>query len=126
MKRIAIFAALAAAVAAQTPGVRTIMDRVGRNQAQAVEQRKYNFKLLAAEQYRGRGVYRIGFEPKPHQEFDKAAWKGEVEAACVRQARPTTSSQSPRRYRTFWKLPGRRTTLLRSACPAPPSCPNST
>jgi len=33
MKRIAIFAALAAAAAAQTPGVRTIMDRVGRYRA---------------------------------------------------------------------------------------------
>ncbi len=182
MKLIAILAALAAAGAAQTPDVQTIMDRVGRNQAQAVEQRKeftfhqkqlfrlnrgngkvareehreyevapgahgvgkelvhfegkyeykskyipydrpgykykgmdvdgeliqglsedmtddkksrdgigadlfplttdeqskYNFKLLAAEQYRGRDVYRISFEPKPHQEFDDAAWKGEA------------------------------------------------
>ncbi len=42
------------------------------------EQRKYNFKLLAAEQYRSRDVYRISFEPKPHQEFDEAAWKGEA------------------------------------------------
>src|ERR1035438_3724524 len=40
MKRIAIFAALAAAAAAQTPDVGTIMDRVGRNQAQAVAQRQ--------------------------------------------------------------------------------------
>ena len=179
MTRIAIFAALAAAAAAQTPDVETIMEHVGRNQAQAVaqrqeftfhqkqllrlirgngkvareenreydvspndngvrkellrlgeykgkyvaydrpgykykgldvdgdlirdlsedltndshsrdgigadlfplttdEQRKYNFKLLAAEQYRGRDVYRVGFEPKPHQEFDEAAWKGEA------------------------------------------------
>jgi opacity protein-like surface antigen len=182
MKRIAIFALLAAAAAAQAPDVQTIMDRVGRNQAQAVaqrqeftfhqrqllrlirgngklareenreydvapndhgarkelvrfegkyeykgkyvtydrpgyrykdmdvdgelirdlseemtndkrsrdgigadlfpltteEQRKYNFKLLAAEQYRGREVYRIHFEPKPHQEFDEASWKGEA------------------------------------------------
>src|ERR1035438_5242358 len=40
MTRIAIFAALAAAAAAQAPGVGTIMDRVGRNQAQAVAQRQ--------------------------------------------------------------------------------------
>jgi len=182
MKRIAIFALLAAAAAAQTPDVGTIMDHVGRNQAQAVaqrqeftfhqeqllrlirgngkvareehreyyvapndhgvrkellrldgkyeskgkyvsydragykykdldadgdlirdlsedltndshsrdgigvdlfpltteEQRKYNFKLLAAEQYHGRAAYRIGFEPKPHQESDEASWKGEA------------------------------------------------
>jgi hypothetical protein len=181
MKRIAIFATLAAAAAAQTPDVQTIMENVGRNQAQAVaqrqeftfrqnqllrlhrgnhkvareerreydvtpndhgvkkellhfegryeykgkyipydrpgykykdvdvdgdlirdlaedmtndrhsrdgigadlfpltteEQRKYNFKLLATEQYRGRDVYRVGFEPKPHQE-EGAAWKGEA------------------------------------------------
>jgi hypothetical protein len=182
MKQIAIFSALAAAAAGQTPDVQTIMDRVGRNQAEAValrqeftfhqrqllrmnrgsgkvareenreydmtpnshgvkkellrfegkyeykgryvtydrpgykykgmdvdgdliqdlseemtndrhsrdgigtdlfpltteEQRRYNFKLLAAEQYRGRDVYRISFEPKPHQDFDDAAWKGEA------------------------------------------------
>ena len=44
----------------------------------AQEQRKYNFKLLATEQYRGREVYRVEFEPKPHQEFDEAAWKCEA------------------------------------------------
>ena len=42
------------------------------------EQHKYNFKLLGAEKYRGRDVYRVGFEPKPHQDFDEAAWKGEA------------------------------------------------
>ena len=42
------------------------------------EQYKYNFKLLAAEKYRGRDVYRVSFEPKPHQDFDEAAWKGEA------------------------------------------------
>ena len=177
MKLIAIFSALAAAAAAQAPDVQTIMENVGRNQAQAVaqrqeftfhqkqllrlhrgngkvareeireyevspnehgvrkellrldgkyeykgkyiaydragykykgvdvdgdlingfsedmtndkqsrdgigadlfplttgEQRKYNFKLLAAEQYRGRDVYRVTFEPKPHQDFDEAS-----------------------------------------------------
>jgi opacity protein-like surface antigen len=182
MKLIAVFSALAAAAAAQTPDVQTIMENVGRNQAQAValrqeftfhqrqllkmnrgngkvareehreyeitpkghgvakellrfegkyeykgkyvtydrpgynykdmdidgdliddlsddmtndkgsrdgiganlfplttgEQHKYNFKLLAAEKYRGRDVYRVSFEPKPHQDFDEAAWKGEA------------------------------------------------
>ena len=182
MKRIVIFVALAAAAVAQAPDVGTIMDRVGRNQAQAVaqrqeftfhqkqllrlirgngkvareenreydvspnahgvqkellrldgryeykgkyvtydragykykgldvdgdlirdlsedttndshsrdgigadlfplttdEQRKYDFKLLATEQYRGREVYRIHFEPKPHQDLDDASWKGEA------------------------------------------------
>ncbi len=42
------------------------------------EQRKYNFKLLAAEPYRGRDVYRVSFEPKPHQDFDDGTWKGEA------------------------------------------------
>jgi hypothetical protein len=42
------------------------------------EQHKYNFKLLAAEPYRGRDVYRVSLEPKPHQDFDEAAWKGEA------------------------------------------------
>jgi hypothetical protein len=44
----------------------------------AQEQRKYNFKLLGAEPYRERSVYRVAFEPKPHQDFDDAAWKGEA------------------------------------------------
>ena len=40
MKLIAIFSALAAAAAAQTPDVQTIMENVGRNQAQAVALRQ--------------------------------------------------------------------------------------
>ena len=32
----------------------------------------------ARRTYRGREVYRVAFEPKPHQEFDEAAWKGEA------------------------------------------------
>ncbi|MEO8595661.1 MAG: hypothetical protein ABI759_20245 [Candidatus Solibacter sp.] len=182
MKAIAIFAALAAAAGAQTPDVQTIMEKVGLNQAQAVdqrreftyhqkqflrlhrtngkvareehreyavtpgpqgirkelahfdgryeakgmyiaydrpgyqykgtdidgdliddlstdltddrhardgisadlfplttdEQRKYQFKLLGSETYRGRDVYRVAFEPKPHQDGDNGAWKGEA------------------------------------------------
>jgi hypothetical protein len=44
----------------------------------AAEQRKYRFKLLGTETYRGREVYRVAFEPKAHQEFDGSAWKGEA------------------------------------------------
>ena len=42
------------------------------------EQRKYNFKLAGTRTHRGREVYRVSFEPKPHQDFDEAAWKGEA------------------------------------------------
>jgi hypothetical protein len=42
------------------------------------EQRKYNFKLAGTQTHRGRQVYRVTFEPKPHQDFDEAAWKGEA------------------------------------------------
>jgi hypothetical protein len=42
------------------------------------EQRKYDFQLLRREKYRGSDVYRVKFQPKPHQEFDEAAWKGEA------------------------------------------------
>jgi hypothetical protein len=42
------------------------------------EQRKYNFQLVRREKYRGSDVYRVKFEPKPHQEMDEAAWKGEA------------------------------------------------
>jgi len=42
------------------------------------EQRKYDFKLVAVESFHGRDVYRVSFEPKPHQDFDDAAWKGEA------------------------------------------------
>jgi hypothetical protein len=42
------------------------------------EQYKYNFQLLGRETYRGRDVYKVKFEPKPHQDFDEAAWKGEA------------------------------------------------
>ena len=42
------------------------------------QQQRYRFRLLGTESYRGREVFRIAFEPKPHQEFDEAAWKGEA------------------------------------------------
>jgi hypothetical protein len=41
-------------------------------------QRRYVFQLKGTEQYRGHDVYRVKFEPKPHQDFDDAAWKGEA------------------------------------------------
>jgi len=44
----------------------------------AAQQHKYKFRLLRTENYRGREVYRVAFEPKPKQDFDDAAWKGEA------------------------------------------------
>jgi len=46
----------------------------------AQEQEKYNFKLIGNQTYRGRPVYRIAFEPKPHQksEENNSMWKGEA------------------------------------------------
>jgi len=46
----------------------------------AEEQQKYDFKLKASETYRGRAVYRIAFEPKPHQKSEEhnSMWKGEA------------------------------------------------
>jgi hypothetical protein len=40
------------------------------------QQLKYNFRLIGTETYRNRQVYRVAFEPKPHQE--DAPWKGEA------------------------------------------------
>ena len=68
MKLIAIFAALAAAAAAQTPDVQTIMERVGRNQAQAVAQRQeftFHQKQLL-QMHRGNG--KVAREE--HREYD--------------------------------------------------------
>lgn len=42
------------------------------------QQHNYNFKLIGRENYRGSDVYRVKFEPKPHQQFDQAVWKGEA------------------------------------------------
>ncbi len=45
----------------------------------AHEQEKYNYRLVRSEQFHGRQVYRIAFEPKPHQgDFDEHPWKGEA------------------------------------------------
>jgi hypothetical protein len=38
------------------------------------QQRRYNFRFIRAEQYRGRAVYRIAFVPND----DESAWKGEA------------------------------------------------
>jgi hypothetical protein len=44
------------------------------------QQLKYSFKLKGAENYRGREVYRVAFEPKAHQHSgeDDMPWKGEA------------------------------------------------
>ena len=57
------------------------------------EQRKYKFQLLGRQQLNGREVYRIKFEPRPHQETDEAAWKGEafIDAAEFQPVRVQTS-----------------------------------
>jgi len=44
----------------------------------AAKQHKYRFRLLGKEMHRGREVYRVAFDPKPKQDFDEAAWKGEA------------------------------------------------
>lgn len=41
------------------------------------EQHKYDFKLAGTEIWRGREVYRVSFQPKPHLE-NEADWKGEA------------------------------------------------
>ena len=42
------------------------------------EQLKYNFKLVGSEEFHGKPVFRVSFEPKPHQDFDDSVWKGEA------------------------------------------------
>jgi hypothetical protein len=42
------------------------------------EQLKYNFRLVKAETHRGRDVYRVAFEPKPHHGNNPGSWKGEA------------------------------------------------
>ncbi|HUB80864.1 MAG TPA: hypothetical protein VMB03_18790 [Bryobacteraceae bacterium] len=42
----------------------------------AREQKKYDFRMMAREEYRGRPVYRVGFVPKKGTE--DADWKGEA------------------------------------------------
>lgn len=46
----------------------------------AGEQRKYDFRLVGTEVYRGRSAYRVAFQPKPHvrDSEDEASWKGEA------------------------------------------------
>ncbi|MCL4402591.1 MAG: hypothetical protein M1436_08025, partial [Acidobacteria bacterium] len=42
------------------------------------QQSKYDFTLLGAEEYQGRQVWRIGFEPKRTGTWESGAWKGEA------------------------------------------------
>ena len=72
------------------------------------QQLKYDFRLVKTEQYRGRPVYRVEFEPKPkmkHME-DGAVWKGE--------ALIDTEEYQPRKVATrlAWKMPLAVKTLL--------------
>ena len=42
------------------------------------ERPKYRFQLKGIEQFRGRDVYRVRFEPKPHYQGDGGSWKGDA------------------------------------------------
>jgi hypothetical protein len=43
------------------------------------QQKKYTYHLKGTETYRGRPVFRVSFEPKPHQhDEDGGAWKGDA------------------------------------------------
>jgi hypothetical protein len=42
------------------------------------QQLKYNFRFVKSEEYHGRPVYRVAFDPKLHQDFDETPWKGEA------------------------------------------------
>lgn len=46
----------------------------------AEEQRKYDFRLVGTEIFRGHPVYRVAFQPRPHvaHDEDDLAWKGEA------------------------------------------------
>ena len=75
------------------------------------QQLKYNFKLVGTEQYRGRPVYRVEFEPKPHlkhisEDGGGAVWKGE--------ALIDTEEYQPLNVATklAWKMPLAVKTLL--------------
>jgi hypothetical protein len=44
------------------------------------QQLKYDYRLVRQEKYRGRDVYRVAFQPKPHMSGtnDEPVWKGEA------------------------------------------------
>ena len=62
------------------------------------QQLKYDFRFVAAENYRGRAVYRLAFVPKKGQE-EEASWKGEalIDAVEFEPVLVTTS--------LAWKIP---------------------
>lgn len=73
------------------------------------QQLKYDFKLLKTEQYRGRPVYRVEFEPKPgkkHMDDDGAVWKGEA-LIDTEEYQPLNVAT-----RLAWKMPLAVKTLL--------------
>ena len=63
------------------------------------EQEEYNFRLVGSENYRGRQVYRVAFEPKPqpkgqvHIENGNSLWKGEA-LIDAEEFQPVTISTS--------------------------------
>jgi len=63
------------------------------------QQQKYDFKLLGSETYRGREVYRVGFEPKKGSHMEDGGWKGEalIDQAEYQPVKVTTT--------LAWKMP---------------------
>jgi hypothetical protein len=61
----------------------------------AEEQRKYDFRLVDRESYRGRTVYRVAFQPRRHmpEGEDGSSWKGEalIDAEEYQPVEVTTS-----------------------------------
>lgn len=56
------------------------------------QQLKYDFRFISSEDYHGKPVFRVAFEPKPHQDFDDSMWKGEalIDAAEFQPVMVTT------------------------------------
>lgn len=71
----------------------------------ADEQKKYDFRLIGTEVYRGRSVYRVAFDPRRGVE-DGSDWKGEalIDAAEYQPVLVATS--------LAWKMPGAVKVLL--------------
>jgi len=71
----------------------------------ADEQKKYDFRLVGSEVYRGSPVYRVAFDPR-HGVEDGSDWKGEalIDAAEYQPVLVSTS--------LAWKMPGAVKVLL--------------
>jgi hypothetical protein len=85
---------------------RKSLDGIGRDMFPLTyhQQLKYNFKLLGAETYQGREVYRVSFLPKPHMQ--DANWKG-VALIDKEELQPLTITTD-----LAWKVPLLVKTLL--------------